>query len=230
MMSTYFEIGIRYEKTLENGIKKKVTELFIVDALSFTEAEARIIEEMQPFITGEFMVSTIKRANINGIVIDEMGVTSAGDAEAQKILNANSKATGYADKWYKAKLNFIVLDEKSAREKKIAYYLLVNAGSVNAAHDVIVKHMKGSMQDYEIANIDETNIFDVFFYENTTLQTKKEKRDTAKNLMESLFNDDGIQRHVKDFKDAVPLGMKVSIKTATTPETIIVDKSDGHEL
>ena len=224
-MSTYFEIGIRYDKTLENGMQKKVTEQFMVDALSFTEAESRIIEEMQPYMTGDFMVSTIKRANINEIVIDEMGIASATDADVQKITNANSKATGYADKWYKAKLYFITLDEKSGKEKKTSFYLLVNAGSVNAAHDVIVNHMKGSMQDYEIANIDETNILDVFFYDDANLQIKKEKRDTTKDIL----NDKDIKKHVKAFRDAVPDGMKVSMKTGTMPETVIVDKSDQHD-
>ena len=61
-MHTWFECKIRYEKTMENGMQKKVTEPYLVDALSFTEAEARIIEEMTPFITGEFTVSDIKRA------------------------------------------------------------------------------------------------------------------------------------------------------------------------
>ena len=216
-MSTYFEIGIRYDKILENGMQKKVTEQFMVDALSFTEAESRIIEEMQPYITGDFMVATIKRANINEIVIDEMGIASATDADVQKFTNANSKATGYADKWYKAKLYFIALDEKSGKEKKTSFYLLVNAGSVNAAHDVIVNHMKGSMQDYEIANIDETNILDVFFYDDTNLQTKKEKRDTAKDIL----NDKDIKKHVKAFHGAVTDG--------TMQETVIVDKSDKHD-
>ena len=62
-MHTWFECKIRYEKTMENGMNKKVTEPYLVDALSFTEAEARIIEEITPFISGEFTVADIKRAN-----------------------------------------------------------------------------------------------------------------------------------------------------------------------
>ena len=229
-MNTYFEIGIRYDKTLENGMIKKVTELYVVDALSFTEAEARIIEEMQPYMSGDFMVATIKRSNVSEIVIDEMGVISAMDAEVQKITKQNSQSTGYADKWYKAKLNYITLDEKSMKEKKEAFYLLVNAGSVNAAHDVIVNHMKDVLADYEIANIDETKIFDVFFYENNTMKSKKENRDVTKSLSEKISKDKGVQKHVKAFRDAVPDGMRVSIQSDLIPETVIVDKSDGHEL
>ena len=95
-MHTWFECKIRYEKVMENGMQKKVTEPYLVDALSFTEAEARIIEEMTPFISGEFTVSDIKRANYSEIFTSE--------EEA-------------ADRWFKCKLIFITLDDKSGAEK-----------------------------------------------------------------------------------------------------------------
>ena len=91
-MHTWFECKIRYEKVMENGMQKKVTEPYLVDALSFTEAEARIIEEMTPFISGEFTVSDIKRANYSELF--------PSDEES-------------ADRWFKCKLIFITLDEKS---------------------------------------------------------------------------------------------------------------------
>lgn len=97
MMHNWFECKIRYEKTMENGLVKKVTEPYLVDALSFTEAEKRIIEEMTPFISGEFTVSDIKRANYSELF------TSSEDA---------------ADRWFKCKLFFITLDEKNGTEKK----------------------------------------------------------------------------------------------------------------
>ena len=97
MMHTWFECKIRYEKTMDNGMSKKVTEPYLVDAMSFTEAEARIIEEMMPFITGEFTVSDIKRANYSELF--------PCDEES-------------ADRWFKCKLIFITLDEKSGAEKK----------------------------------------------------------------------------------------------------------------
>ena len=96
-MHTWFECKIRYEKVMENGMQKKVTEPYLVDALSFTEAEARIIEEMTPFISGEFTVSDIKRANYSELF--------PSDEES-------------ADRWFKCKLIFITLDEKSGAEKK----------------------------------------------------------------------------------------------------------------
>ena len=108
-MHTWFECKIRYEKTMENGMVKKVNEPYLVDALSFTEAEARIIEEITPFVTGEFTVSDIKRANYSELFPSE--------EEA-------------ADKWFKCKLIFIMLDEKSGAEKKSSTQVLVQAACV----------------------------------------------------------------------------------------------------
>lgn len=112
MMHTWFECKIRYEKVMENGMNKKVTEPYLVDALSFTEAEARIIEEITPFISGEFTVSDIKRANYSELFFCEE------DA---------------ADRWFKCKLFFITLDEKSGAEKKTSTQVLVQAADLRDA-------------------------------------------------------------------------------------------------
>ncbi len=141
---TWFECKIRYEKTLENGMVKKVTEPYLVDALSFTEAEARIIEEMKPFISGEFTVSDIKRANYSELFFS--------DEEA-------------ADRWFKSKLLFITLDEKSGNEKKVATNVLIQAADLRDAVKKLDEGMKGSMADYEIASMAETAIMDVYRYE-----------------------------------------------------------------
>ena len=159
-----FECGIRYEKTMENGMQKKVTEYYIVDALSFAEAEARITAEMTPFMGGDFAVVALKITNIAELVTDPGGLISRSDAEFQKLIKANANASGEADRWYKAKVNFITLNEKSGKERKQPTYLLIQAGSINAAHDLLVEHMKGTMADYEIANLDETKYLDVYTY------------------------------------------------------------------
>ncbi len=138
-----YECGVRYERTMENGLSKKVTELYLVDAISFTEAEKRIIQEMVPYIPGEFDVVTIKRTNYSEIV--ENGADSA-------------------DKWFKAKLMFVTFDEKTSKEKKQAVYFIVKATDINNAHTVVVEHMKTSLVDYEIATLDETKIMDLFRY------------------------------------------------------------------
>lgn len=140
-MHTWFECKIRYEKTMENGLVKKVNEPYLVDALSFTEAEARIIEEITPFVTGEFTVSDIKRANYSELF--------PSDEEA-------------ADKWFKCKLVFIMLDEKSGAEKKSSTQVLVQAADLRDAVKKLDEGMKGTMADYEIAMISETPIMDVY--------------------------------------------------------------------
>ena len=140
-MHTWFECKIRYEKTMENGMVKKVNEPYLVDALSFTEAEARIIEEITPFVTGEFTVSDIKRANYSELFPSE--------EEA-------------ANKWFKCKLIFIMLDEKSGAEKKSSTQVLVQAADLRDAVKKLDEGMKGTMADYQIGMVTETPIMDVY--------------------------------------------------------------------
>ena len=141
MMHTWFECKIRYEKVMENGMNKKVTEPYLVDALSFTEAEARIIEEISPFISGEFTVADIKRANYSELFNDETG-----------------------DRWFRCKLQFVTLDEKSGAEKKTSTNVLVQAGDLREAVKNLDEGMKGTMADYVIASVAETAIMDVYPY------------------------------------------------------------------
>lgn len=147
-MALYFETKIRFDKTLENGSTKRVTEHYIVDALSFTEAEARIIEEQQPYISGNFTVSAVKKSNI------------------AEIFNLN----GAEDRWYRCKLNFISIDEKTAQEKKSAHNILVRASDFEDALTTLKDGMKGTIADYEIASIIETNI--IYVYPSTTNDNK----------------------------------------------------------
>lgn len=132
--------------------KKKVTEPYLVDALSFTEAEARIIEEVSPFISGEFSVSAVKRANFSELFFDETG-----------------------DRWYKCKLNFITLDEKSGMEKRTASYMLVQAADFETALKNLVEGMKGTMADWVIVSITETPLMDVYPFDPER-KTKEEDR------------------------------------------------------
>ena len=143
MMHTWFEVKIRYEKMMDNGMNKKVTEPYLFDALSFTESEGKCIQEMTPFITGEFTVSDIKRANYSEIFFSE---------------------EDSADRWFKCKLMFITLDEKSGAEKKTATNILVQAADLRDAVKKLDDGMKGTMADYQIASVAETAIMDVYPY------------------------------------------------------------------
>lgn len=138
-MHNWFECKVSYEKMLENGMQKKVTEPYLVDALSFTEAEARIIEEIRPFITGEFTVTDIKRARLSELFFNENG-----------------------DRFYKIKVYFITLDEKSGAEKKTAAQMLAQASTLKEAIAVLEEGMKGTLADYTIGSVSETMLMDVF--------------------------------------------------------------------
>lgn len=144
-MNRWFTCKIRYEKTLENGLIKKETEHYLVDALSFTEAEARIIEEVTPFISGEFEVTGVAKANYS------------------ELFYAEEEA---ADKWYKVKMVFLTLDEKSGNEKRTATNVLVQAADLRDAIKKLDEGMKGSMADYEIVSVAETPLMDVYMYKS----------------------------------------------------------------
>lgn len=138
-MATWFECKVRYDKMQENGAVKKVNEPYLVDALSFTEAEARITEEMTPFISGDFSISAVKRTKIVEIFRDDS-----------------------ADRWYLVKCAFIQIDEKTAAEKKTVSTMLVAASDFKGAYDNFMEGMKTSMADFEIQSITETMIMDVY--------------------------------------------------------------------
>lgn len=138
-MSKWFECKVRYDKIQENGTNKKVTEPYLVDALSFTEAEARIIEEVTPYISGEFEVAGIKRVNYSEVIPAED-----------------------ADRWYECKVEFVTLDERTASEKKTASRLLLAANDLHDAMSRFDSTMKGTMADFNALCIKETPLMDVF--------------------------------------------------------------------
>ena len=157
----WFETKIKYEKTMEDGQQKKVTEAYVVDALSFTEAERRITEEMSSYISGEFDVADLKKASYKEIFFS--------DADS-------------ADRWYKTKLQFITIDEKTEKEKRSNVYYLVQAATLPEAVSNINEVMSGTMIDYVIASIAETQLMDVFEYQ----MKKKEERDDRPEYEEAV--------------------------------------------
>ncbi len=188
-MHTWFECKIRYEKTMDNGMNKKVTEPYLVDALSFTEAEARIIEEMTPFISGEFTVSDIKRSNYSELFPSEEDT---------------------ADRWFKCKLFFITLDEKSGAEKKTSTQVLVQAADLRDAVKKLDEGMKGTMADYVIASVAETAIMDVYPYsaEERTIDSISENANSPV---------------VRNFIQTLPEGCKTTITVGG--KQVIIDKT-----
>lgn len=204
-----FECGIRYEKTMDNGMQKKVTELYIVDALSFTEAESRIIGEMSFFISGEFAVVSEKITNYSELVSSDISS---------------------ADKWYKVKINLITLDEKTMSEKKQPLYLLVQASDIDDARKRLNEHMRGTMADWVCEAVQETKIMDVFLYVSDAphkkAQTYEDK--AVQEAAEAVVSSTSCQRAAKRFIDSIPDGQKVTI-SATGCKDVVIDKTHDHE-
>ena len=142
--ATWFEAKIQYEKVMEDGLQKKVVELHVVDALSYAEAENRIIEEMSAYISGEYEVKDLKKAPYKEIFFD--------DQDPQ------------ADRYYKAKLEFITIDERTDKEKRSRVTYLVQASDLHRAMKNVDEVMSGTMIDYEACAVDDTKIIDVFEY------------------------------------------------------------------
>lgn len=138
-MAQWFECKIKIDKTTGDGMIKTSTESYLVDALSFTEAEARITEEMKPYISGDFKVDSVRRVRVSEMFFDEAG-----------------------DRWYKAKVNFITLDEKRGVEKRTANFMYVEASEFSKALQNLMEGMKGTMSDFEVASITETALLGVF--------------------------------------------------------------------
>ena len=149
MTGNWYECRVKFEKVIENGTQKKVTEAYLVDAMSFTEAENRIIEEMKPYISGEFEVTAVKKEKIAEIFTNPDG-----------------------DRWYKAKVMYISLDEKSGVEKKNSQNMLIQANDFKQALSNLTEGMRGTMSDWEVNTIAETTLMDVF---GLVVKTKEEK-------------------------------------------------------
>lgn len=140
-MNTWFECKVKYQKIDQTGKDKMVSELYLIDAVSFTEAESRINKELEPYISGEFFVSTIKIANFSELVPNENG-----------------------DRWFKCKVAFITMDEEKGVERRSNTYMLVQANNVKDAYDTLDKSLSDTASDYEIPSIQESPLMDVFKY------------------------------------------------------------------
>lgn len=176
--ANWFICKIRYEKVMEDGLQKKVTEQYVVDALSFTEAEARIIKEMESYISGEFDIVEIDRCVFKEIFFMDWAMkVLENDAEEfeKAVRQQNKEAVKKWEEesleqkfeksdsyWYKSKVQFITVDERTNKEKKSNVYYLVEGTSLANARSNIDQVFKGNMIDYKVASIIETKIMDVF--------------------------------------------------------------------
>ena len=139
-MSNWFECKVKYQKVDENGKQKGVSELYMVDAVSFTDAESRITKELEDCAgLGEFIVASIKTTNYAEIIPNESG-----------------------DRWFKCKAVFISFDEKSGKERRTSSSILVQATDVKDAYEVLSKALSTSISDFTIPTVQESSIMDIF--------------------------------------------------------------------
>ncbi|MEH6514070.1 DUF4494 domain-containing protein [Maribacter arcticus] len=144
MSATWYECKVKYRKLDEaSGTQKVKTEPFLVDAISYTEAESRITEEMAAYLSDsdEIKITNIKVANY---------------AEIHPFENS--------DRWFKSRVSLIAFDEESGKERKTNMYLLIQANDVKEAYDNTISVMKDTMGEYTVPAISESPIMDVFPY------------------------------------------------------------------
>ena len=154
--STWFETKVKYQKTMEDGSEKVVSEAYVVDALSFTEAESAIIDEMSVYVSGELKVSNLGKASYQEVFFSDV------DDD---------------DKFYTCKLQFITIDEKSEKEKRSNVTYLVQAKSLARALRYVDEAMGKTMIDYDIVGLNETKIYDVFEHNAPSSENKEEKNE-----------------------------------------------------
>ena len=142
-VSKFYEVKVQYQKMQDYGKEKKVTEQYVVEALSFTEAEARIIKEMTPYVSGDFDVVSEKIAPYNEIFLSDNSTD---------------------DKWFVSKVGFITLDEKTAKEKKHTFRYLVQAETSEHALDYTKTMLNQCLSDYSIDSVQDTPTLDVFLH------------------------------------------------------------------
>ena len=161
MSVTWFECKVKYKKTHETGEQKMTTDTYLLDAVSYTEAEARITEEMTAYTSEDFRIMNIKVANFS---------------EVHPFENS--------DRWFKSKVSLVAMDEESGKEKKTNIYLLVQANDIKEAFENTTTAMEETMGDYSIPSITESPILDVFPY-----FTGEEEQLEKFNVLDSVENE-----------------------------------------
>lgn len=143
-MALWYETTLHYEKAMENGSEKCVTEKFLVDAITLTDAEATTIERTKDRVGGEYCATSAKRTKISEVFFDP---------------------SDYADRFWLVKVGFLTLDEKSGKEKCSIQQMIVQAGDFHNALAVFEEKMRGTMADFRIVALQETQYMDCFAYE-----------------------------------------------------------------
>lgn len=164
MSVIWYECKVKYRKTHETGESKVTTETYLLDAVSYTEAEARITEEMAAYTSEEFKINSIKVANLS---------------EVHPFENS--------DRWFKSKVSLISYDDESGKERKSNLYMLVQANDVKEAFENTDQAMQDTTGDYTIPAISESPILDVFpYFTGDEEESVTNSSETIKNSEEPI--------------------------------------------
>lgn len=143
MHANWFEAKVKYVKVGEDGREKKVSELYLLDAVSYTEAESRITEKLREMIKGDFFIVGLKKSNITELV---------------------ESNDGNDDKWFRSTVAIVDVDQISGKEKKSKQYYLVAGADINSALANLQKSLSTYVVPFEIPSVKDTNFVDVFPY------------------------------------------------------------------
>lgn len=154
-MRVWYQVKVKYAKENEEGLLKNVSEAYLVDAVSFTEAEARIYDMLGSIIRGDFQITHITKSNIVDVFLFED-----------------------CDIWHKCKICYIVADSDSGKEKKVTQYMLVTAKDVPQAHERINESLNNILVSFQVPDIVETKIVEVFPYGKEEIEAFKEEQES----------------------------------------------------
>lgn len=143
MTANWFEAKVKYIKVGEDGRERKVSEMYLLDAMSYTEVENRIMREMESVVKGDYYIASLKKSNITELVPSEHETD---------------------DRWYKAKIAIIDADEVSGKEKASFQYYLVAAANTDRALENLNRALATFVVPYEVTSIADTQFMDVFPY------------------------------------------------------------------
>ncbi|MFW5830927.1 MAG: DUF4494 domain-containing protein [Prolixibacteraceae bacterium] len=141
-MQTWFECKVKYTKVTESGKEQTVTENFLLDAVSFTDAETRMIRQMEQMVRGEFNVTDIKKSRIGEVFPYDTG-----------------------EWWFKATINLVTVDEEAGKEKKMRTYYLIMADDIKEALERLEESLSYLVIPYVVSALAVSTIVDVFPYE-----------------------------------------------------------------
>ncbi|WP_438424383.1 DUF4494 domain-containing protein [Aquimarina macrocephali] len=207
MSTTWYECKVKYRKLDDSGVQKVTTEPYLVDALSYTEAETRINEEMSAYISEEFKITNIKIANF---------------AEIHPFENS--------DRWFKSKVALISYDEESGKERKSSMYLLVQANDVKEAYDNTISMMKDSVSDYTVPAISESPIMDVFPY----FSGEEEQLEKTQPIEKVNFSQEEVSEEVdvveeKILEEVNPAQEEISEEVNSIEEEVVEEVNSSQE-